>query len=191
MGMKVNNQRVVGHGVLPSFVKKEAIEVRKAKEGVTPEQLQDAAKHNGFDEIAFKTEGGDLYIAVADELNIKGRLGLAKAGDHVQIGELEGTVVFSDNEINKTRLAIGLAASTLIGGPLAGAAVMGQAVAGANILTAVPLALVGTLRAFIAMGAVGAVGLLSTGAAAVMDGHDAAALQGLTDPVKTLNPDEQ
>lgn len=191
MNMKVNNQRVIGHGTLPSFIKKKDIEVRKAKDGVTVEQLQDAAKKNGLDEIAFETKDGDLYIAIADELNIKGRLGLAKPGDSLAVGDLEGTVVFSDNEINKARLALGIAAGTLVATPLTGLAVLGATVEGANLLTVLPLSIVGMFRAGVAAGAVGVSGGIASSVAGAMGGEFPEDLASLTDPVQTLTPDQQ
>jgi len=191
MSMKVNNKQVIGHGMLPSFIKKTDIDVLKAKEGVSSGDLEEAAKHNGLDEIAFKTENGDLYVAVADELNIKGRLGLAKPGDKIQVGDLEGTVVFSDNEINKGRLALGLAAGTVVAMPLSSAAVMAATLEGANLLTALPLSIVGVLRAYLAMGAVGVAGSVATGTAAAMGGQAPEGLAALTDHVATLTPDQQ
>ena len=57
------------------------------------------------DQIAFKVEtpsGIKVFVLESDELDTKGQWALAKPGDKIQVGDLQGTVIWADDEWSET-----------------------------------------------------------------------------------------
>ncbi|HEY9842010.1 MAG TPA: hypothetical protein V6D23_16215 [Candidatus Obscuribacterales bacterium] len=77
------------------FSQSENIKVRKVNEGVSLEQIKQAAAANNLDEIVLEDTKGQRYIAYADELSVKGNWfssGLPKEGASVEVSFIDGPV---------------------------------------------------------------------------------------------------
>jgi hypothetical protein len=181
-------KRLTAPGVLPTAP--DSVEIRKAKPGVTEDQLIAAIDENKRDEILVRGDDEALYLLSASKLNVRWRLGFPTPGERVTIGDIEGNIVHADNERNIAHIIGRVAMGASVLAPVAGIAYGMNLVVNApsigeffiNLLTFGRNALIGTAVS-------GGAALLPGGVAAVVDGvKDEArgeALDQLTDVIGT------
>lgn len=166
-------------GATGALLRRQDLQVVKAKPGVTVGQLTEAMRGSRLDHVALEDAKGDLYVVFADQL--RGKL---KLGDTLQIEGLSGRVVAVDKGLAKgwVRAAkvagIGLAAAVV--GLLGGGFVAGGMSAGTDGFLGVANVLGGMI--------LGAAGGAATGTAGGIYATrppklDPRAIEKLTEPV--------
>ncbi|MFC1706419.1 hypothetical protein ACFL59_06280 [Planctomycetota bacterium] len=120
MDIRVGNADLIAPGPIPFT--RDDVALRKVNPGVSEDQIKDLIQKNGRDEILFKTDGGELYLAAAGQLDLGLLRGFPKAGEKVTAGEIEGTIVFANNELNKPHLVGAIGMGAALAAPFAGIA---------------------------------------------------------------------
>lgn len=82
-------------------------------------EIRKAIDGNNLDEIVFRTEAGEYFVVYADELE-----GDFKKNDSISIGEITGTIVEVDDEVNEKRVAGGVMVSAVLLAARYGAALL-------------------------------------------------------------------
>lgn len=115
------------------------LHLREAKPGVIMDDLKPHLEGNGRDEIVFETDDKRLFVLDAHWMETLAEVA-PKVGDNIQLGDLKGSIVHTDNEKpNDIRAMLAsislLLAGAMIGGP-AGLFLAGSALPACMILEA-------------------------------------------------------